>query len=215
MRRADGARPDPTSAALARLLDPLFEGDPGPLSAWLRVGAPGLADAQRLLWELSTLYGRHVGRLWVAAGDERFEYGIQHLIVMTTGHPERWVADPRALADEWLAALAEPPTRAVHRRGMAETLAAARRDTHPDPDSAFCLLRHHTDRPVDAWFAPASARPTFSRGERISAHLGEFAELAEALGSEAAFDRLVEAGLASPSRPRRDLCWRLSRLPAR
>jgi hypothetical protein len=63
------------------------------------------------------------------------------------GAPRR-VAHPEAVARAWREALAEPPGFELHRRNMDSTLEALCASTHPLPDAADALLRHHTDWPT-------------------------------------------------------------------
>lgn len=209
--RRDETRPDPPDPEIAPLIDALLAGDPAPLVEVLRhLGDWSIYDGERLWWELSTLYGEVIGAMEIAQASRHIPTMLAFRHPRLTGGAPRTIADPTALAATWRAALAVPPTREGHRRAMARTLAALRADRHPQPDAAFALLRHHTDLPVDFF----DGRPLVGvmGGVPVAAIAAELDALAPAFATAAAFAQQVGDGLASPSLPRRDLCWRLAGL---
>jgi hypothetical protein len=85
---------------------------------------------------------------------------------------------------------------------------------HPDPDAADCLLRHHTDLPVD-WSLRGGRTPFWSDPARTVADaIAEMPDVPRLLADSATFDVSLGRGLGSSSLPRRDLTWRLMRLPS-
>lgn len=210
-------RPRKPLPEVADMLDALLRGNPAPLIVSfqdIRMGNMYLV--QHLWWEISTIYGQVAGHIDEQRGERHYSPSLACRPVMMTGGPPREVANLKALIHAWRKVLGQPPSRELHRRNMAETLAALRAGTHPYPDAADALLRHHTDLPVDAFLE------NFARGRT---HVGtgpherpeweavlDLLPLVPVLESQEAFDAHVRAGLDSPSLPRRDLCWRLTRL---
>lgn len=211
-------RPHEPLPEVANEVDALLRGDPAPLVASfqdLRIGMYYLV--QRLWWEISTLYGQVAGHIDAQWGERRYSPSFACRPVRTTGGPPREVVNLESLIHDWRTVLGQPPSRELHRRNMAETLASLRAGAHPQPDSADALLRHHTELPVDT-LVPLGDTP---KRQHVGTGPHERPEweavldllpLAPVLESQEAFDAHVRAGLDSPSLPRRDLCWRLARL---
>lgn len=204
-------RPKPPPPPLDLACDALLLGDTGPFTLLCGALASWPTElADRAWWELSTLYGRVVGSLAEAQGERVFPCTLESDPPYVTGGAPRRVADPEAVAHAWRDALAEPPSRELHRRNMEVTLATQRAGTHPLPDAADALLRHHTDLPT-GWFAGRPpVGPEYRRSGATAA--GELGELWPALASSRAFLTHVQAGISSPSLSRRDLSWRLLQL---
>lgn len=95
---------------------------------------------------------------------------------------------------------------------MGETLHALLAAEHSAPDDAFALLRHHTDSPVDFFAGRALVGAPYGTVKPEALH-EELQHLGSVFSDAGAFDAHLEAGLASASLPRRDLSWRLLRLP--
>lgn len=127
-----------------------------------------------------------------------------------TGGAPRRVAEPETVARAWFEALAEPPSCELHRHNMRMTLAALRASKHPLPDAADALLRHHTDLPTGLFAGRRPVGPDYGRSAAAAA--AELGALDSVLGSSEVFLVHVQAGLISPSLPRRDLSWRLLQL---
>lgn len=210
---ASDPRPAEASAFVAPLIASLLAGDAEPLRAALdELGKAWLDDIRRLWWELCTLYGEVVGVVEVEQDGVQWPDGLSFILPQMTGGAPRRLHAPDRLAAQWREALRVPPSRELHRLNALATLQSLRAERHAQPDSAFALLRHHTDRPVDFWHG----RPLVGAGggQSVGAIVGELHELGLELDSMEGFERLVVRGLSSHSLPRRDLCWRLSRLPA-
>lgn len=205
-------RPCEPPSGLANEINALLQGNPSPAAASLdRLQGWPLDVVQETWWEISTLYGRVAGQLEVQWGNDRFPYSLGFAPLMTTGGPPREIANPEALIHAWRAVLSQPPSRELHRHNMAETLAALRAGTHPQPDSADALLRHHTELPID-WLKGRKPVGTGPHERPEWEAVLDLLPLVPVLDSQEAFDAHVRAGLDSPSLPRRDLCWRLTRL---
>lgn len=204
-------RPKPPPPALAQACDALLLGDTEPFAALCRDLASWPTKlAIRAWWELSTLYGGVVGSLAEAQEERVFACLFESDPAPVAGGAPRLVAEPEAVARAWRDALAEPPGRELHRRNMRATLEALRAGTHPLPDAADALLRHHTDLPTGLFTGRHPVGPGYGRSATAAA--AELGELDPVLGSSAAFLAHVRAGVTSPSLPRRDLSWRLLHL---
>jgi hypothetical protein len=197
---------------LAGPVEALLQGNTAPFLAILDSLADWpLLEVDRAWWELSTLYGVVVGRVAAHADKDLVPYTLAFQPLPMTGGPPEVLAEPQVLAWAWSEALAEPPTRERHRANLKATLAAQRADRHEQPDAADCLLRHHTDFPVDM-IARYPVGPEYRRPGSVAAQV--LTGLDAVLASSDAFVAHLQAGLASSSLPRRDLAWRLLQLPA-
>lgn len=204
-------RPKPPPPRLASACDALLIGDTGPFLVLIRDLAswpPMLAI--RAWWELSTLYGRVVGSLTEAQEEREFLCMLESDPATITGGAPRRVAEPDAVARAWRDALAEPPGLELHRSNMDMTLRALCAGTHPLPDAADALLRHHTDLPTGLFTGRHPVGPEYGRSVATAA--AELDMLSPVLGSPEAFLAHLQAGVTSPSLPRRDLSWRLLEL---
>lgn len=206
-------RPMPPPPMLADPVEALLQGNTGPLLAIVdSLSDWPMLQVERAWWEISTIYGAVVGCVAAHAGKKLIPYTLICVPLPMTGGPPHELADPQALARDWRAALAQPPTRELHRANVKATLAAQRADRHEQPDAADCLLRHHTDLPVDFFPGRHPVGPEYGRMGSMAAQ--QLPDLDAALASSDAFARHLQAGLASPSLPRRDLAWRLLQLAA-
>lgn len=206
-------RPNPPSPMRAAPVEALLQGNTGPFLAMLdSLTDWPFKEVDRAWWELSTLYGAVLGRLAARAGERLVPYTLMFNPPHMTGGPPDELAEPGVLARAWRAALAEPPARERHRANLQATLAAQRADRHEQPDAADALLRTHTDLPVDLFAGRRFVGPEYRRLGSVAAQ--ELTGLDAALASSDAFLAHLQAGLASPSLPRRDLAWRLLQLPA-
>jgi hypothetical protein len=206
-------RPKQPLPVLAGPVEALLQGDTGlflalidSLSDW------PLLEVERAWWELSTLCGAVVDHVAARAGEQIIPYALKLRPIHMTGGPPHELADPEALARDWRAALAVPPTRELHRANIKGTLAAQRADRHDQPDAADCLLRHHTDLPVDMFTGRHPVGPEYGRVGSMAAQ--QLTDLDAVLASSDAFASHLQAGLASSSLPRCDLAWRLLQLAA-
>jgi hypothetical protein len=129
---------------------------------------------------------------------------------MTGGAPRRLV-DVNQTANAWTAQARTLLSRTRHRDAMGATHQALLASSHPTPDDAFALLRHHTDAPVDFLARRPLIGPLF--GVLSPENLAELQPLSLLVTDAVAFDTHLQAGLSSNSLPRRDLSWRLLRLP--
>lgn len=212
-------RPASPGPPLAPLLNLLVEGDRAPLvkalerpeDGPLRLGE-SVDVALRLWWELSTLYGRVIGSVRVLQGDREDVAMFAFRPVAVTGGAPRDVSNAVAVAAVWTEALGTPPSREGHRRAMLDTWHTYASGVHPDPDAADCLLRHHTDLPVD-WSVRGGRTPFWIDPARTVADAtAEMPDVPRLLADPVAFEAAITLGLTSSSHPRRDLSWRLSRL---
>lgn len=181
--------------------------------AWLaELGTQPLSAVERMRWELSTALGTVVEAPHVSQGDRLLTQSLAFDAPHMTGGAPRRLVDTDQTVRVWSTQAREALTRDRHREAMSETLDALLAGQHPTPDDAFALLRHHTDAPVDFLAGRPLVGPPFGTlgADELAA---ELRPLAAALSDASTFDTHVQAGLSSSSLPRRDLSWRLQRLP--
>lgn len=204
-------RPMPPPATLAEPVEALLAGDTGPFIVLLEaLDAWPLPQVERAWWELSTLYGAVLGQVMADADGALIPCTLCSTSIPMTGGAPRRLAEPDALARAWRKALAEPPCRERHRHNLASELAAQRAGRHEQPDAADALLRHHTELPVDFLAGRRPVGAEYGRSGTVAER--ELADLDAVLASSGAFMAHLQAGLVSPSLPRRDLAWRLLQL---
>ncbi|MFK8004187.1 MAG: hypothetical protein AB8H86_31770 [Polyangiales bacterium] len=194
-------------------MDAWLCGDAGPLLSWMAaLGTRPLWALDRLRWELSTTLGFVVEAPHVFQGDRPIAQSLAFSAPRITGGAPQRVLRGDETAQAWTHHARQRLNRTRHRASMGETLHALLAAEHPFPDDAFALLRHHTDAPVDFFAGRVLVGPSF--GTVTPAEVAaELQHLGPLFSDAGAFDAHLEAGLASGSLPRRDLSWRLLRLP--
>ena len=205
-------RPYPPPSVLVEATEALLVGDPKPCRDALReIEAWSFALVHRAWWEISTLCGCVADTPQIAQANQSYVMRFGASYFHMTGGPPRTLANGPALARAWSQLVAERPTRALHRRNMADAFAQLRANTHEDLDAAYCLLCHHTDRPLELFDERQMVfLDSAYDGAKAAAHLSELVDI---LATDEAFDAHVNASLSATSIPRRDLAWRLARLP--
>lgn len=197
-----------------RVVDTWLRGDAEALLAWLdELGTQPLWAVERMRWELSTALGTVAEAPHVSQGDRPLTQSLTFDAPLVTGGAPRRLVDADQTVHAWSMRAREALSRDHHREAMSATLDALLAGQHPAPDDAFALLRHHTDSPVDFMAGRPLLGSPFGtlRADELDA---ELQPLTAVLSDAAAFDAHVQAGLSSSSLPRRDLSWRLQRLPS-
>lgn len=185
-------------------------GDATALLAWMDAfEVHRVAAVERMWWELSTALGAVIAPPYLHQGDQPLMQTLSFMPPLLTGGAPRRLINADETAHAWRERLRQAPERGQHRDAMRTTARDLLADTHPQPDAAFALLRHHTDLPVDI----LAGRPIVALAGASTAAVTDLRALLPVLADAAAFDAHLQAGLSSPSLARRDLSWRLLRLP--
>lgn len=206
------SRPAAPRAPLGPLVDTWLGGDAKALLAWITaLDTRPLWTLDRLRWELSTALGFVVEAPQVRQGERQVQQSLAFSHPRLTGGAPQRIVGGDETGKAWSHHVRQPLSRTRHRAAMGETLRTLVAAEHPTPDDAFALLRHHTDAPVD-FFAGRAFVGAYGtvNPEKLTAELQHLGPL---FADADAFDAHLKAGLASASLPRRDLSWRLLRLP--
>jgi hypothetical protein len=205
-------------------LEALRRGDATPLRHCLESGAPlDLQDWQAAWYRTWTLVGGLEVvplELW---GDDRksYEWALFYTRPRFSGGPQRRLGNLEELRSELIAALSVPLTRSRHQQGLLRCLRAAldRELTGVQVRNVIGLARHHTDLAVDelsgwdAWcyWDEVTGWSQFC-GALLAANRSLLEWLASFVDDDVRFAGLLEEGVRSRSRPRRELCESLRAL---
>ena len=202
-------RPAPLNGALAAIVEAWLKGRPDALLSWIDdLGAHPISSVARIGWELSTALGVVVQPPQLRQEDRVVGQSLAFQPPLMTGGAPRHLAEVAGTQHAWISEARKPLSQGGHREAIRATHHALLAGEHPFPDSAYALLRHHTDAAVDF----LAGRPLY---ETLSPELlaAELEPVTVALSDVDAFTAHLNAGVSSPSLARRDLSWRLLRLP--
>jgi hypothetical protein len=199
------------SSGLPQAVEQLRAGNAGPLRHWLDGSAPApLHEWQDAWYRTFTIVGGLREQPRTRQGDRIEAWLLFHQSMIVTGGAPRVVDDVVALRADMRAALADGPTRTSHRARFLAWIDAVLdgRVERTLARNVIGLARHYTDLPVDemsGWIEPM-------HGEVTAANRPLLEWLRELLVDDRRHRVLLDEGLASPSRPRRELSEALLRL---